>query len=81
VEDAVGPVVVGVGPAGDADDGEVLAVRAGDGVEHAEPPDGEGDGARPHAARARVPVGGVAGVELVAAPHEAEARLGDQVVE
>ena len=28
VEDAVGAVVVGVGPADDADDGEVLAVRA-----------------------------------------------------
>jgi hypothetical protein len=81
VEDAVGPVVVGVGPAGDADDGQVLAVGARDGVEHAEPPDCERDGAGPDAARARVPVGGVPGVELVAAADEAQAGLGDQVVE
>jgi hypothetical protein len=48
--------VVGVGPAHVADHGEVLAVRPGDGVQHAHR---EGHGPR------RVP-----GVELVAASHE-----------
>jgi hypothetical protein len=81
VKDAVGAVVVGVGPAHDADDGEVLAVRAGDGVEHAEPTDGERDGAGADAPRPRVPVGGVPGVEFVAAADEGQARLGDEVVE
>ena len=81
VEDAVGAVVVGVGPADDADDGEVLAVGARDGVEHAEAPDGERDGARPDAPRAGVTIGGVPGVELVAAADEVEPRLGDEVVE
>ena len=81
VEDAVGPVVVGVGPAGDADDGQVLAVGARDGVEHAEAPDGERDGARPDAPRAGVTIGGVPGVELVAAADEAQPGLGDEVVQ
>ena len=81
VEDAVGAVVVGVGPADDADDGQVLAVGAGDGVEDAEAADGEGDGAGADAAWARVPIGRVPGVELVAAADEAEAGLVDEVVE
>jgi len=81
VQDAVGAVVVGVGTAHDADHGEVLAVRAGDGVEHAEPADGERDGAGADATGAGVPVGGVPGVELVAAADEAQPRLGDEVVE
>ena len=41
-EDAVSAVVVGLVPADDADNGEVLAVRACDGIEHAEPVDSEG---------------------------------------
>ena len=81
VEDPVGAVVVGVGSADDADEGEVLAVGAGDGVEDAEAADGEGDDARANALGARVAVGGVAGVELVAAADEVEVWLRDEVVE
>lgn len=77
----VRPVVVGVGPADDADHRQVLAVGPGDGVEHAEPADGERHDAGPDAPGAGVAVGGVPGVELVAAADEVEPRLGDEVVE
>ena len=68
-EDSVAAVVVGVGSANDADEGEVLVVGAGDGVEDA---DSEGDDARANALSRRVVVGSVAGVELVAAADEVE---------
>lgn len=76
VEDPVTPVVVAVGPADDAHDGEVLAERPRDGVDGAEPADGERDGAGadPAAAGPGVPVGRVRRVELVAATHEAHPR-------
>ncbi|RZR95305.1 hypothetical protein BHM03_00024137 [Ensete ventricosum] len=81
VEDAVRAVVVGVRPSDDADNGEVLAVRAGDGVEHTEPADGEGHDAGADPAGAGVAVSGVPGVEFVTASHEAKSRLGDEVIE
>ncbi|KAB8080061.1 hypothetical protein EE612_000403, partial [Oryza sativa] len=86
MQDAVAPVVVAVGAPNDAHHGEVLAERAGDGVDGAEATDGERDGARPDpaAARAGVPVGGVRRVELVAAPdepHPAVPRLRLELVE
>jgi hypothetical protein len=84
VQDPVTPVVVAVGSADDAHDGEVLAEGAGDAVDGAEAADGEGDGAGadPAGARAGVPVGRVRRVELVAAADEADAaRLGLQLVE
>ncbi|RRT69763.1 hypothetical protein B296_00029159 [Ensete ventricosum] len=81
VEDAVRAVVVGVRPSDDADNGEVLAVRAGDGVEHTEPADGKGHDAGADPAGAGVAVSGVPGVEFVTASHEAKSRLGDEVIE
>jgi hypothetical protein len=73
VQDPAAPVVVAVGSPDDADDRQVLAERPRDGVDGAEPADGEGDGARAHPAVARpgVAVGGVGRVELVAAADEA----------
>ncbi|RRT47814.1 hypothetical protein B296_00028393 [Ensete ventricosum] len=81
MEDSVRPEVVGVGAADDADDGEVLAIGTRDGVEHAEASHGEGDDTSADAARAGVAIGGVPGVKLVTASDEAEAGLGDEVVE
>lgn len=81
VEDPVGAVVVGIGSSDDANHWQILAVSSGDGVEDAESADGEGDHAGADALGARVAVGGVAGVELVAAADEVETRLGDEVVE
>lgn len=60
------PVVVGVRAVHHAHHGQILAVGAGDGVQHAQPAQGEGDGTGAHAPRACVPVGDVPGVELVA---------------
>lgn len=81
VEDPIRPVVVGVGPADDADNRKVLAVRAGDGVDDAQTADGEGHDARADAPGPSVPVGGVPGVELVAAADVSEPGLGYEVVE
>ncbi|GFY82426.1 thiamine pyrophosphate dependent pyruvate decarboxylase family protein [Actinidia rufa] len=81
VKDSVSAVIVGIRAANDADDGEVLAVGACDGVEDAEAADGEGDDdAGADTAGAGETVGGVAGVELVATADEVEPRLGDEVV-
>ncbi|RDY08913.1 hypothetical protein CR513_06800, partial [Mucuna pruriens] len=81
MEYPIGAVVVRVGSSHHANHRQVLAVSSGDGVQDAESAHGEGDHARPHALRTRVAVGGVAGVELVAATHEVELRLGDEVVQ
>ena len=81
MQDPIGSVIVGVGAADDADDRQVLAVGPGDGVEHAEAAHGEGDGAGADTLCPGVAVGGVPGVELVAAADEVEAGLVDEVVE
>ena len=81
VEDPIGTIVVGVGPTNDADQRQVLAVRSGNGVEHAEAADGEGDDAGTDATGTRVAVGSVSGVELVAAADDVESGLVDEVIE
>ena len=63
-KDPVGAVVVGVGFADDADEGEVLVVGIGDGVEDA---DDEGDNTRANTLSERI-----AGIELVAAADKVE---------
>jgi hypothetical protein len=81
VQDSVGAVVVGVGATDNANDGEILAVRAGDGIDHAQASHGERHGAGPDAVGARVPVSSVARIQLVAASNELKPRLRQQVVE
>lgn len=76
VEDPIRAVVVGVRPTDYANDRQVLTVRTSDGVQDAEPADCKGNDARADAPGTRVAVGGVAGVELVAAADEVEAGLG-----
>lgn len=81
MEDPVGPVVIGVGAANNAYEREVLAVGAGNGIEDAEASDGEGDGASTDSAGPSVTVGGVSGIELVAAADEVEPGLVNEMVE
>ena len=81
VENPISTVVVGVGTSDDTDDGEVLTVSAGDGVENAEAADGEGDDTGADAAGPSVAVGGVACVELVTAADVVKTRLGDDAIE
>ena len=80
VKDAVGAVVVGVGPTNDANNGKILAICPRDGVKDAEPADGEGHRACADASRPSVTVSRVPGIYLVAAAHVGEPRLGDQVI-
>jgi len=81
VEDPTRTIVVGVGPTNDADQRQVLAVRSGDRVEHAEPANGERDNASADTSSTGVAIGSVPGVELVAAADDVERGLSDEVVE
>ncbi|KAJ1416241.1 hypothetical protein SESBI_17416 [Sesbania bispinosa] len=81
MEDPIGTEVVGVGSTNDANHRQVLTVRSGDGVDHAQSTDGERHDASSNAAAPRVTVGGVPGVELVAATNDLKLRLGDEVVQ
>lgn len=81
VKDAVRAIIIRIGTTHDADNRQVLAVGARDGVENAQAADGEGHDAGANAAGAGVAVCGVAGIELVAAADVCETLLGDEVVE
>lgn len=70
VENPVSSIVVGVGTADDAYQREVFTVRAGDGVEDAKSSDSESDDAGSNTASPSIAVGGVSGVELVAAADQ-----------
>lgn len=80
MEDPVSPEIVGVGPTNNTYHRQVLTVSASNSVDNAEPTDGKGDHASAHALGARIPVGGVPRVELVAAADHLQLRLGNQVV-
>ena len=69
------------GAADDVHDGHVLGVAARDRVSRREFTDSECRYHSRHSAQPSVPVGGVAGVELVGAAHPANGRVGDDVVE
>lgn len=81
VENPIRAVIVRIGATHDADDRQILAVSAGDGVDDAESADGEGSDAGAYAPGAGVSVRRITGVELVAAADEVELGLGNQVVE
>lgn len=81
MEDPVSAEVVRVGPTNDTYQRQVLTIRAGDRVDHAQPPNGERDNTRAYATAPRVPIGGIPGVEFVAAPDHVELRLRYEVVE
>ena len=72
---------VAVDPADDGDDGQVLGVGAGHGVQGAEPADAVGHDEGRDPVGPRVPLGGVAGVQLVAAADHLEAGVLQELVE
>ncbi|KAK4748682.1 hypothetical protein SAY87_015268 [Trapa incisa] len=80
VEDPVRPIIVGVGPAHDANHGEILTVSTGNVVEHAQAADSEGDRAGAHTLGPGISVGGVPCVQIVAAAYQVQPRLGQEVV-
>ncbi|KAG6547835.1 hypothetical protein Mapa_010652 [Marchantia paleacea] len=81
MQNATGSIVVRIGATDDTNDGEVLAVGAGDGIDDAQAADREGHDHGPHALASGVPVSRVAGIELVAAADEVELRLEQQLVQ
>lgn len=80
MEDPIRAIVIGIRPTNYANHRQVLTVSSGDGVEDAEPTDGEGDHTRANSLGTRVAVCCVAGVELIAAADQVELWLGDQMV-
>lgn len=81
VKDPVCSIVVRVRSTNDANERQILTVSSGDSVDYAETTNGKGNNASSDATGAGIAVGGVAGVELVAATNKVELRLGDEVVE
>ncbi len=63
------------GPADEDDERHLLGVGAGNGVHRTEPADPPGDAHGSDAVDARIRVGGIAGVELVAGADELDAGL------
>lgn len=81
MQDPVRAEVIRVGATHDANQWKVLTVRAGNRVDHTKPPHSERHHARADAPAPRVAVGGVPGIEFVAASDVGELRLRDEVVE
>ena len=81
VQEVIGRAVIGVGRAGDHDDRQVLGIGAGNRVDRREPADAEGHygGGRP--AGPRVPFGGIAAIEFVAAADLLQLLVRQKLVE
>lgn len=81
VQNPICAIIVGIGTPDDTDDGEILAVSTGDGVENAESADRERDDAGSNAARPGISVGRITRIDLITAADVVEARLGNEVIE
>jgi hypothetical protein len=81
MEDPIGAIVIGVRPTRNADDRQILRVRASNSIHYTEAPNGEGDNAGTDTLGTRVPIRSISSVELIAASNEVEARLSKEVVE
>lgn len=81
VKDPVSSIVVGVRTSNNTNQRQILTVRTGDRIENAESTHGERDDTSTDAARASVAIGGVPGIQFVAATDVVKPRLGDEVVE
>ena len=80
VKNPVGAVIVRIRPTNYTNHRQILTVGTRNGVQNAEATHSERHHTSSHAPRTRVAVGGVAGIELIAAAHKVEPRLGDQVI-
>ena len=81
MEDSIRSVIISIGASDDADDGEIFAVGAGDGVEDAQTADGKRDDASADAARSRVTVGSIPGIQFVTASDVRQPGFSDQMVQ
>lgn len=71
MQNPVGAVIVRVGPTDDANQRQVLTIRTGDGIQHAEPTDGEGDSTGADATTPSVAICSVPSVEFVTTADQA----------
>lgn len=81
MEDPISPVVIGIRPADYTNHRQILTVRAGNSIDHAQSTNGERDGAGANSSGPGIAVGGVPSVELIAATDQVEPGLVDQVVQ
>lgn len=81
MEDPVSAKVITVRTTDNTNEGQILTVSTSNSIKNTEAADGEGNDTRADATGPSVAIGGVAGVELVAAADDVEPGLGDQMVE
>lgn len=81
VEDPVCPVIVGIGTADYTNHRQILTVRAGNSIDHAQSTNRERNRTGANSSRPSIAIGGVPGVELVATADQVELWLSDQVVQ
>ena len=81
MEDPISSVVIGIRPADYTNHRQILTVRAGNSIDHAQATNGERDDAGANSSGPGIAIGGVPSVELVAATDQVELRLGDQMVQ
>lgn len=81
MQDPVSAIIVGIWATHNANHRQILTVSTSNSVQHAKPTNGESDHTGTHALGPSIAVGGVAGVELVAAADQVQLGLGDQVIQ
>lgn len=81
MQNPVRAIVIRVGPTNNANERQVLTVRAGNGIEHTQPSDREGDDAGADTTNPRVAIGSVSSVQFIATADQVELGLGQEVVE
>ena len=70
MQDPVSPIIIRIRAADDTDNGQILTVSASNSVQDAKATHSERHHTGPHASGACVAVGGVSGVQLVAAADQ-----------
>nr|GLL33404.1 hypothetical protein CR513_06800 [Ipomoea trifida] len=81
MQNPISSIIVSIRPTHQTNDGKVLAISTGNGVNHAKPANREGDDASADSTLPGIAVGGVPRIQLVAAPNVVKTRLCNQVVQ
>lgn len=80
MQNAVCAIVIGIGPANDTDEGKILAVGTGNGIEDTEAPNSEGNNTGTDTTGTGIAISGISCIKLIAAANETEAGFSNEVV-
>jgi hypothetical protein len=81
MQNPVRAVIVRVGSTYDANQWKVLTICTGNGIQHTEPTDGEGDSTGADTATPGIAICSIPGVQFIATANQAQPGLSNQVVE